>query len=92
MANHESSKKAYRQTIKKTLRNKSRASKIKTCIKKVLAAVTSGVVADAENAFKVAQSEIMRGAKNNIFKPNNASRQVSQLAHKVKSISDASAK
>ncbi len=89
MANHESSKKAYRQTIKKTLRNKSRASRIKTCVKKVLAAVTSGVVVEAEAAFKVAQSEIMRGAKHNLFKPNNASRQVSQLAHKVKSIADA---
>ena len=89
MANHESSKKACRQTIKKTARNKSRASRIKTCIKKVLAAVTSGVVVDAEAAFKVAQSEIMRGAKHNIFKPNNASRQVSQLAHKIKAIADA---
>jgi len=89
MANHESSKKAYRQTIKKTARNKSRASKIKTCIKKVLAAVTSGVVVEAQEAFKVAQSEIMRGAKHNIFKQNNASRQVSKLAHKVKAIADA---
>jgi small subunit ribosomal protein S20 len=86
MANHESSKKAYRQTIKKTLRNKSRASRIKTCIKKVLVAVTSGVAVDAEAALKVAQSEIMRGAKHNIFKANTASRKVSQLAHKVKSI------
>lgn len=87
MANHASSKKAYRQTVKKTLRNKSRASKIKTCIKKVLAAVTSGVLADAEAAFKVAQSEIMQGAKHNIFKLNTASRKVSNLAKKLKTIS-----
>lgn len=89
MANHASSKKACRQTVKKTLRNKSRASKIKTSIKKVLAAVTSGVLVDAEAAFKLAQSEIMRGAKHNIFKANTASRKVSNLAHKVKSIAPA---
>lgn len=86
MANHESSKKAYRQTLKRTLRNKSRATRIKTSIKKVLAAVNSGSFADADAAFKLAQSEIMRGARYNIFKLNTASRKVSSLANKVKAL------
>lgn len=86
MANHESSKKAHRQTIKRTAQNKSRASKIKTFIKKVLEAVTAGSKEAAMSAFKVAQSEIMRGAKHNIFKQNTASRKVSGLARKVKSL------
>ena len=86
MANHESSKKANRQTIKRTAQNKSRASKIKTFIKKVLAAVTAGSKDEAASALKIAQSEIMRGAKHNIFKLNTASRKISGLARKVKSL------
>jgi small subunit ribosomal protein S20 len=86
MANHDSAKKANRQTEKKTLRNKSRATRIKTCIKKVLAAVDAGSVVEAEAAFKAAQSEIMRGAKHNIFKLNTASRKVSLLSNKVKKL------
>lgn len=88
MANHASSKKAHRQTITRTLQNKSRASKIKTCIKKVLAAVNAGIVVEAESAFKIAQSEIMRGAKHNIFKFNTASRKISSLAHQVKALTE----
>lgn len=86
MANHASAKKAHRQTLTKTLQNKSRASKIKTCIKKVLAAVNAGTVVEAEAAFKIAQSEIMRGAKHNIFKFNTASRKISSLAQRIKSL------
>ncbi len=87
MANHESAKKAYRQTVKRTLQNKSRMSRMKTYIKKVLAAVTAGSVTEAESMFKVAQAEIMRAVKKNILKLNTASRKVSGLAHKVKSLS-----
>ncbi|MEY3196689.1 MAG: ribosomal protein [Pseudomonadota bacterium] len=86
MANHASAKKAYRQTLKRTANNKSRSSKIKTCIKKVLAAVSAGSVKDAESAFKIAQSEIMRGVKHGIYKLNTASRRVSLLASKIKSL------
>jgi len=87
MANHESAKKAYRQTIKKTLNNKSRISRMKTYIKKVLSAVTAGSAEEAESMFKVAQSEIMRAVKKKIIKLNTASRKVSGLASKVKSLS-----
>lgn len=86
MANHASAKKAHRQTVKRTLQNKSRASKIKTYIKKVLAAVGEGNMANASAAFKVAQSEIMLGAKHNILKFNTASRKISNLARKLKSL------
>jgi small subunit ribosomal protein S20 len=89
MANHESAKKAYRQTIKRTLANKSRKSRIKTFIKKVLVTIASGAQDSATMALRVAQSEIMRGVKCNIIKLNTASRTISRLAQKVKTMSSA---
>ncbi|MBP7190560.1 MAG: 30S ribosomal protein S20 [Rickettsiaceae bacterium] len=84
MANHASAKKAHRQTEKRTLENKSRMSRIKTFIKKVLAAIESGSKEQATEALRVAQSEIMRGVKANVIKLNAASRKVGRLAKKVK--------
>lgn len=84
MANHASAKKAHRQTEKRTLENKSRMSRIKTFIKKVLAAIESGSRVEATEALKVAQSELMRGVKARVIKLNSASRKVSRLAKKVK--------
>lgn len=87
MANHLSAQKAIRQTVKKTMVNKNRVSRIKTCIKKVLQAVASGQFQDAEAAFVVAQSEIMKGVTKKVIKFNAASRQVARLSRHVKSLS-----
>jgi small subunit ribosomal protein S20 len=86
MANHASAKKAHRQTIKNTLINKSRMSRIKTFIKKVMVAINSGSKQAASEAFIVAQSEIMRGVKHGLLKLNTGSRQVSRLSKKIKSM------
>jgi len=86
MANHESAKKAYRQTLKKTLVNKSRKSRIKTFVKKVISSVASGAKDLAVVALRDAQSEVMRGVKAGVLKLNTASRIVSKLTHKVKSL------
>lgn len=88
MANHANAKKAHRQNLKKAARNKSRLSRIKTLIKKVLASIASGSKKEADENFKVAQSEIMCGVKKKVLKMNTASRKVSKLAHKVKSLED----
>ncbi|MCC2646041.1 MAG: rpsT [Rickettsiaceae bacterium] len=86
MANHSSAKKAYRQTVKRTLINKSRKSMIRTFVKKVELAISSGSQAEATEALKVAQSEIMKGVKNNVFKLNTASRKISRLSQKIKNL------
>jgi small subunit ribosomal protein S20 len=86
MANHSSAKKAYRQTVKRTLINKSRKSMIKTYIKKVESAINSGAKSEALTALQKAQSELMKGVKQNILKLNTASRTVSRLAQKVKAL------
>jgi small subunit ribosomal protein S20 len=86
MANHDSAKKAHRQTIKKTLANKSRMSRIRTFVKKVMTAISGGSQDTANSALREAQSEMMRGVKCNIIKLNTASRKISRLSQKVKAM------
>ena len=86
MANHSSAKKALRQTIRKTIINKSRMSRIKTYIKKVHQAISEGEQDKAKKAFIVAQSEVMVGVTKGVLKLNKASRVISRLAHKIKKI------
>lgn len=86
MANHSSAKKAIRQTIKKTLINKNRSSRIKTYLKKVLQEVANGSKESARLALIVAQSEIMKGVTKNIIKLNTASRKISRLSQKIKNM------
>ncbi|WPY00515.1 30S ribosomal protein S20 [Candidatus Trichorickettsia mobilis] len=87
MANHSSAKKALRQTIKKTLINKSRISRIRTYIKKVSQAIAAGSQQEARDALIIAQSEVMRGVTKRVLKLNTASRKISRLAQKVKNMS-----
>lgn len=86
MANHNSTKKSIRKTVTRTLVNKSRNTRIKTYIKKVLFAVKSEDLSGAQIALTKAQSEIMKGVTNNIIKKNTASRRISFLSKKVKSL------
>jgi small subunit ribosomal protein S20 len=87
MANHSATKKSIRKIATRTALNKSRKSRIKTYIKKVLSAVEAGSVDLAKKAFIEMQSEIMIGVAKNLIKKNTAARKVSRLASKVKSIS-----
>jgi small subunit ribosomal protein S20 len=88
MANHENAKKAHRQNVKQASRNKSRMSMIRTMIKKVFTAISSGSRSDAETSLSIAQSEMMRGVKKNIIEKNTASRRISRLAHKIKAMDE----
>ncbi|HJD65601.1 MAG TPA: 30S ribosomal protein S20 [Rickettsia endosymbiont of Bembidion nr. Transversale] len=86
MANHSSAKKAARQTVKKNLVNKRRASAIKTFVKKVLHEINQGNKEEANSALVIAQSKIMQGVKKNIIKLNTASRKISKLSKKIKTM------
>lgn len=89
MANHSSAKKAIRKTQRNAAINKNRMSRIRTFVKKVLAAVASGASNEAKDALVVAQSELMRGVSSKLIKKNTASRKVSRLSKMVKNISGA---
>jgi small subunit ribosomal protein S20 len=84
MANHESAKKAYRQSEKKCLVNKSRKSKVKTLTKKVLDAISNKDADTMKSAFQLFQSEIMKAVSKKVYKKNNASRKVSNLSNLIK--------
>lgn len=87
MANSPQAKKRARQLERRTAINKTRRSRIRTFLRKVEEAIESGDKKAATAAFRAAQPELMRGVSRGIFHKNTASRKVSRLASRVKSIS-----
>ena len=87
MANSPQAKKRARQIERRTAVNKNRKSRIRTFLRKVEEAIESGDKDGAVSAFRAAQPELMRGVTKGIFHKNTASRKVSRLASRVKSIS-----
>ena len=90
MPNKASAKKRLRQTVKKTIENKNRKTRIKTFVKKVEQAIVEGDQAAANEVFSAAQSEIMRGVTKGVVHKNTASRKISRLNSRVKSLKKAS--
>ncbi len=86
MAQHKSAIKAHKQSLKRVLRNKATKSKIKTFTKKVEELVKLNDLANATPALRIAESTIMKAVTKKVLKLNTASRKVSRLAHKVKSL------
>ncbi|MCV6599620.1 MAG: 30S ribosomal protein S20 [Alphaproteobacteria bacterium] len=86
MAHHKSAKTRIKRNEKRRVINKDRNSKIKTAIKKVLAAVEAKDKAQASEALKVAQVEISRGATKGVMHKKTASRKISRLSKRVKSL------
>jgi small subunit ribosomal protein S20 len=86
MANTTSAKKATRKIARRTEINKSRRSRVRTHLRKVEEAIASGDKSAAEAALRAAQPELMRAASKGVYHRNTASRKVSRLANRVKSI------
>jgi small subunit ribosomal protein S20 len=87
MANTTSAKKATRQIARRTAVNKSRRTRVRGFIRKVEEAIEGGDQIAAAEALKAAQPELMRAASKGVFHSNTASRKISRLAKRVKSIS-----
>ncbi|SNR50005.1 30S ribosomal protein S20 [Puniceibacterium sediminis] len=86
MANTPQSKKRARQSEKRFVVNKARRSRIRTFLRKVEEAIASGDKEAATAALRAAQPELMRGVTKGVIHKNTASRKVSRLASRVKSI------
>ncbi len=86
MANTPQSKKRARQNERRLDINKARRSRIRTFIRKVEEAIASGDQSAAQDALKAAQPELMRGVSKGVFHKNTASRKISRLAARVKSL------
>ena len=86
MANTPQSKKRARQNERRQDVNKARRSRIRTFIRKVEEAITSGDYEAATNALRATQPELARGVTKGVLHKNTASRKVSRLASRVKAL------
>ena len=86
MANHQSAKKRIRQIGRRSQVNRSRLSRMRTYVKKVEAAIESGDAAAAKDALKAVEPQLMRSAQKGIIHKNTASRKLSRLSARIKSM------
>jgi small subunit ribosomal protein S20 len=84
MANTKSAKKAARVTLRRTAINKARRSRMRTFVRKVEEAISSGDKSAAEAALRSAQPELMRSAQKGILHKNTASRKISRLSARIR--------
>jgi small subunit ribosomal protein S20 len=87
MANTVSAKKAARKIVRRTEINRDRKSRMRTFLRKVEEAITAGDQAAAQEALRAAEPEIMRAAQKGVLHKNTASRKVSRLSTRVRSLS-----
>ena len=86
MANHKSSKKRILRNNKRNEINSNRISRIRTYIKKVETEISLENKDKANEAFKLAMPEIQRGVSKGLIHKNTASRKLSRLSNKIKTI------
>ena len=86
MANTPQAKKRIRRNEKRAEINGARMSRIRTFVKKVELACADGDKVVAAEALKAAQPELQRGVARGVLHKNTASRKVSRLAARVKSL------
>ena len=86
MANTPQAKKRARQNEKRFAVNKARRSRIRTYLRIVEEAIESGDKEAAATALKLAQPELMRGVTKGVYHKNTASRKMSRLSARVKTL------
>ncbi|MEZ5888274.1 MAG: 30S ribosomal protein S20 [Paracoccaceae bacterium] len=89
MANTPQSKKRARQSERRQDVNKARRSRIRTFLRKVEEAITSGNSEVATAALKNAQPELARGITKGVLHKNTVARKMSRLASRVKALATA---
>ena len=84
MANTPQARKRARQAEKRRLRNRMHRSRVRTAIKKVLAAIQAGDRQRAEEAYRQAVPVIDSVARKGIIHPNKAARHKSRLSQHLR--------
>lgn len=87
MANIKSAKKRTRRNARRADINGARRGRVRTYVKKVEAALDDNDREAAEEAFKAAQPELMRGVRKGILHRNTAARKVARLNARLKTLS-----
>ena len=83
MANHPSAEKRNRQRVKRTLRNRSVSSAVRTLVKHVRTALHAKDKAAAATALKIATVALDKAATKGVMHPKAASRTISRLSAQV---------
>jgi len=83
VANHPSAEKRNRQRIKRTLRNRTITSSVRTLVKKVHTAIAAKDKKAATAALKIAIVALDKAASKGVFHVKAASRTVSRLSAQV---------
>jgi len=86
MANNPGAKKAIRKIAQRTEVNKARRSRVRTYLRKFDEALATGDAGGAREAFKVAQSELMRAVGKGVVHRNTGARKVSRLHRQLKKL------
>ena len=87
MANSPQARKRARQTERRRTRNASHRSRVRTYVKKVVAAVEAGDQEAASSALRLAEPVIDRMASKGILHKNKAARHKRRLAVRIKRLS-----
>lgn len=83
MANTPQAKKRIRRNERRAEVNGARVGRIRTFVKKVESALTSGDKAAAETALKAMQPELARGVAKGVVHKNTAARKFSRLTKRI---------
>lgn len=86
MANHLSSKQRIRRNARRAQYNAARKSRVRTYTRKFETALAGGEKAAVTEAFRTAESEIMRAVSKGVLHKNTAARKVSRLAARAKAL------
>ena len=83
MANTKSAKKMVRKITRRTAVNKSRRTRMRSMVRKVEEAISSGDKTAASTALKSAEPVIARAGQIGIIHRNTAARKISRLSKRV---------
>jgi small subunit ribosomal protein S20 len=86
MPHHKSAEKRLRQTEKRTTVNRSRMSRVRTFVKKVETAISTGDKAAAQTAFQAAQPELHRATSKGVIHKNTVARKLSRLSARINAL------
>ncbi len=86
MANHQSAEKRIRRNARNTVINGARRSLIRSSLRRVEDAITSGDQQAARAALQAAQPELHRGVNKGVLHKNTVSRKISRLNTRIKAL------
>jgi small subunit ribosomal protein S20 len=86
MADHFSALKRARQTVKRTVRNRSNTSQLRTSLRDLRESLTKGDKKAAEETFRSTVSALDKAIQKGVLHENTASRYKSRLSARLKAL------